>query len=176
VTALPPDELRRAYDRSADGYDERFAVLQAAKYGAIFERFRPDAGARVLDLGCGTGLLLPKLAEHSALPVALDLSGAMLAHVRWPAPRVQASSLALPFAPASFDAVFAVTSLLLDRRGFVHALVEIARILRPGGTAAITILSRDTYEGLSADFAASGLAASASFPCGQDTGWICQRA
>lgn len=174
--AVSRADLRRSYDRSAAGYEERFAALQAPKYEAVLARWRPPEGARLLDLGAGTGLLLRRLGPRTPPPVALDLSGAMLA--RCPATgvhRVQGDLLRLPFRPASCDGVLAITSLLLPAGQRVAALLEVARVLRPGGVLALTLLRADAPADLSADLSAVGLAATPRFECGQDVGWICVR-
>lgn len=169
---LSPQELRLAYDRDAAGYDARFKALQVVKYDAIAERFSPAKGARILDLGCGTGMLMRRL--DGLRPVGLDLSWQMLR--RAPAGRrVQASLLDLPFAPRCFDVVFAVTALLLTPRLTVCAFAEIGRVLAPGGTLALTILEREVYDGLEEDLGASGINPGDRFACGQDVGWIARR-
>ncbi|MEI8000759.1 MAG: class I SAM-dependent methyltransferase [Actinomycetes bacterium] len=94
------------------------------------------AGAgRILDLGCGEG----QLARHAMGPgvtvVGLDASAAQVAVARERAGGpvyARGSALALPFAPATFDAVAAclVMEHVEDLDG---AIGEIARILRPGG-------------------------------------------
>jgi SAM-dependent methyltransferase len=89
--------------------------------------------------------------------------------------RVQGSALALPLAAGCFDAVFAVTSLLLAPRELVTAFLEIRRVLVPGGTLALTLLERDVGGGLEGDLAASGLRPGHRFSCGQDVGWIVTR-
>ena len=61
--AVSPDDLRRAYARSAANYDARFASLQATKYDAVLARYTPPPTARVLDLGCGTGMLGRRLED-----------------------------------------------------------------------------------------------------------------
>jgi len=174
--ALPPAELRRAYDRSASSYDERFAALQAVKYDAVLERYRPAPQARLLDLGCGTGLLLPRLRGLRRRPVALDLSWEMLRRADPRAgERVQGDLLRLPLADGCLDGVLAITSLLVSPRDMVGALCEVSRVLTRDGTLALTILQRDRYAGLEQDLRACSLAPGEAFPCGQDVGWVCRR-
>ena len=71
-------------------------------------------GGRVLELGFGTGELLPHLAARTILTVGLDLSSAMHSQAkrklfknRLFLPLVQARSQTLPFADQSFDTVIA---------------------------------------------------------------------
>jgi len=99
-------------------------------------------GDRVLDVGVGTGLLASTGARHSAEYVGLDLSGSMLARAARRMAREQLASLrlawgdmtALPFAEGQFDAVLSAFALPhLDKEDKGRALVEMARVLRPGG-------------------------------------------
>lgn len=100
---------------------------------------------RVLEVGPGGGYVseqaLAGLGPKGRL-VCLDLQIEMLRQVRQrigagQAGLVQASGSALPFRDASFDLIFLVTVLgeIPDKRG---ALAEYARVLRPGGSLAVT--------------------------------------
>lgn len=115
----------------------------------VAKRFRAllrDPGARVLDLCCGTGdlaLAFRKEAPKGAEIVGSDFVPEMLVRARAKAAAlgadvtfVEADALALPFADASFDLVscsFGFRNLANYERG----LVEIRRVLKPGGVAAI---------------------------------------
>jgi ubiquinone/menaquinone biosynthesis C-methylase UbiE len=102
-------------------------------------------GERVLDAGCGTGLLL----EQEALAVGvdgraegLDYSDDMLARARARCadlPQVglhQGSVESLPFDAASFDAL-SCTQCLLYVDDLDRALAEFYRVLKPGGRIAV---------------------------------------
>ncbi|MGE0713173.1 MAG: class I SAM-dependent methyltransferase [Planctomycetota bacterium] len=178
--SFPRRELRRAYDRDAGAYDARFRALQAPKLAAVLARYRPARGARVGDLGCGTGLLLEALEEGGPLdpqPLLLDLSAGMLSRVpAGRARRVQGDLTRLPLRDGCLDAAFAITSLLGARGEVLAALLEVRRVLVPGGTLALTLLASELWAGVEADLAACGLRPGAPFACGQDRGWICARA
>jgi len=101
-----------------------------------------DAGPQkdILDLCCGHGNGCAALAEAGANATGLDFSPAMLDLARAQVPTasfVHGDAAALPFDDASFDAV-------ICNVGIVHlpdpaaGLAEIARVLRPGGVAAMT--------------------------------------
>ena len=133
---------------SATAY-ERFLVPR------FFDPFARDlvdaagvqAGDRVLDVACGTGIV----ARHAAgrvgregsvagvdlNPSMLAVAGELTAHVQ-PAIRFeQASADALPFPRASFDAVLCQQGLQFfpDRSA---ALAELARVTRSGGRLALS--------------------------------------
>ncbi|HEX2043122.1 MAG TPA: methyltransferase domain-containing protein [Acidimicrobiales bacterium] len=118
-----------------------------------FDRLGLGAGDRVLDLGCGGGRHAFEAHRRGAHVVALDRSGeetpgvaGLLAAMRdeGEAPRtalgtaVTADGLALPFADAAFDRV--VAAEVLEHVADDAAVVaELARVLRPGGTLAVTV-------------------------------------
>jgi SAM-dependent methyltransferase len=101
-----------------------------------------EPGARILDVGCGTGALTATVLELAdpAEIVGVDPSGAYLEHARAQVsdPRARfevAGADALPFADEAFDA--AVSGLVLN---FVadpaQGVAESARVVGPGGTVA----------------------------------------
>ena len=94
-------------------------------------------GAAVLDVGCGTGVLLPLLRERNGNGhvVALDLSGEMLKRALGkgqPAIYVQGDAESLPLPEGIFDWVIcnAVFPHFSDKS---RALGELRRVLRAGG-------------------------------------------
>jgi ubiquinone/menaquinone biosynthesis C-methylase UbiE len=104
-----------------------------------------EPGMCVLEVGPGGGYLSEQassmLGEKGHL-VCLDLQVEMLHKVRERlgaarAGLVQASGSSLPLRDGSFDLVFLVTVLgeIPDKRA---AMAELARVLRPGGTLAVT--------------------------------------
>src|SRR3954468_6265992 len=97
-------------------------------------------GARVLDVGCGTGDLSIEIFENTAAQVTgIDFCGPMLKLAKTKAPRLQfieGDALNLPFAEASFDGLtigFALRNLADVDRG----LRELLRVLKPNGHVAI---------------------------------------
>lgn len=135
--------VRVEYDELATFYDRRWASYVTRTLEETLARFQAPEGARVLDLGCGTGAFLGALA--SARPdlrlVGADLSPGMLAAARrrlgGAVPLVEASALALPFGGGAFDVVTSLSSLhYWPEPG--RGLAEVARVLAPGGTLVLT--------------------------------------
>jgi demethylmenaquinone methyltransferase/2-methoxy-6-polyprenyl-1,4-benzoquinol methylase len=105
----------------------------------VVRRARLFPGARLLDLGAGTGDLTREALRQQpdCLPVAGDFTLAMMRRGRRPSDPARltwtaADALALPFATASFDALVS-GFLLRNVADLPAALREQRRVLRPGG-------------------------------------------
>jgi len=100
------------------------------------------AGRKILEIGCGPGFMLQQFSSDSpSLLTGVDASFSMLQRVaetrRAPeAFLVQADACSLPFAEATFDAVFSRGSVFFwaDLKA---AFAGISRCLKPGGQALI---------------------------------------
>jgi SAM-dependent methyltransferase len=119
-----------------------------------YERLGVRPGDRVLDLGCGFGRHAYQAARLDAEVVAFDFGadevrsvrdtfGAMavageLHPVDSRVGAVQGDALALPFPDGAFDRVIA-SEILEHIPDDEQAMAELARVLRPGGTMAITV-------------------------------------
>ena len=90
-------------------------------------------GRRILELGSGAAQGSHWLRDQGAVPVALDLSWAMLTAGDDALPRVHASADALPFLDASFDAVVSAHGAIAFVADLGVTVAEAARVLRPGG-------------------------------------------
>jgi len=105
------------------------------RFGAsLLETLKPQAGERILDVGCGTGQLTAEIARSGAAVVGLDKSGEMLVEARKNYPDLQfvlGDAAGFQF-PEPFDAVFSNAALhwVKDAEG---AVKSIATALRPGG-------------------------------------------
>jgi SAM-dependent methyltransferase len=120
-----------------------------------YGRLELQRGDRLLDLGCGGGRHAFEAAKLGARVVAADLDLVGLADVRAVTASmhetgelgpgagiaaVGADALALPFPDGTFDRIIAseVMEHIGDDQG---AATELARVLRPGGTIAVTVPS-----------------------------------
>src|SRR5215211_9331839 len=138
---------RSYYDRIARLYDLTFKVNG---YGRSLDQYFAThplpvyRGAKILDAGCGTGLLTLAMLRSIHFPVsitALDLSSTSVAAARkslfYSSGRkrdvtfAQGNLLCLPFADESLDVV--VTSGALEYVPLAEGLNELARVLAPGG-------------------------------------------
>ena len=134
-------ELQRRYDVTAHVYDRRYEEIQQRKYGAVLMNI-PHVG-RILDLGCGTGMLLDELSKRCKFVIGVDVSAEMLnlARRRADAMLVRADADQLPFADSSFDAAVSVT-LLQNMPDPAVTMQELARVVKPNGIIVVTTLKR----------------------------------
>src|SRR5690242_7586777 len=136
------DGVASGYDRANSfmtfGFDRRWRATTARVLDA-----RP--GEKVLDLAAGTGVSTHEYARGGAWCLAADFSLGMLRNgLHRKVPMVAADALHLPFADGSFDAA----TISFGIRNFVDtkaALVEIARVVRPGGRLVICEVSTPTF-------------------------------
>ncbi len=150
---------RTYWERHAANYDRSMAILGGplSRMVTLAAEDVPE-GARVLEVGAGTGLVTVALARRASELTATDYAEAMVARVE---ARVRATGLtnvrcaqadlyALSFGDGAFDVVVAANLLHLvpDLSGAIEAL---RRVIRPGGRLlaptychAETVLSRAT--------------------------------
>jgi SAM-dependent methyltransferase len=81
------DQIRDFWNRDSHTYDDSAShsvsdLLEAAAWRAVLRRALPDPGARVLDVGAGTGALSLLAVELGYEVTALDLSEGMLVKAR----------------------------------------------------------------------------------------------
>ncbi|MEO3800826.1 methyltransferase domain-containing protein [Nonomuraea sp. B1E8] len=120
-----------------------------------FARFPVGPGVRVLDLGCGGGRHAFEVLRRGADVTAFDMDQAELDSVAamfaamdkagevpegGTAGTVQGTALDMPFEDGAFDRVIAA-EVLEHIPDDMAAMREIFRVLRPGGTAAVTVPS-----------------------------------
>ncbi len=129
------DEIRRVYEHPD---------VQLGAVGALV-----DENLEVVDIGTGTGALLPLLAGSCSRVVAVDKSEAMLARARVLCERANLTGVtfqkadiqALPFADGSFDAAYCSMVLHHVARP-ARAVNEMARVVRPGGKVVVIAFTR----------------------------------
>ncbi len=133
---------REYFDRLAPEWDGLLEEKTLARLREIVSGLGIEPGARVLDVGCGTGVLFPMLLERvggEGWVVALDISGEMLRRARakgYPVEYVQGDAHSLPIRGGVFDWVIcnAVFPHFPDK---LCALQEIRRVLKDGGRLVI---------------------------------------
>lgn len=118
-----------------------------------FDRLGLRAGERVLDMGCGAGRHAFEMYRRGADVVAFDQDADELATVReWfdamraagevpqgaQADTKEGDALGLPFGDGEFDRIVAA-EVLEHIPADIQAIRELVRVLRPGGTLAVSV-------------------------------------
>jgi len=145
------ERMERVYERLSARYDLFFDhVLQPGREAAL-RALDLSAGERILEVGVGTGLVVP-MYPHQCEVIGVDVSDAMLAEARERITRLGLRHVSvlrmdaqnLEFPDGSFDAVFApyLISVVPDPR---KVMEEMQRVCRPGGRIAVVnhFLSRN---------------------------------
>jgi ubiquinone/menaquinone biosynthesis C-methylase UbiE len=137
------DEFSAWYERDRGrGYHQLVDDLEVE----LVERY--GRGASVLEAGCGTGLILERVARFAGEAWGFDLSPGMLAGARGRGlAAVQASVEAVPFPDARFDVVYSFKVLAHVER-IREALAELARVTRPGGYLLLEFYNPFSLRGL----------------------------
>lgn len=127
----------------------RFSVNKYGWHRWVFDQLKIDEGSKVLELGCGMGLLW--LSNRERIPVSwqitlTDFSPGMLQETRQRLGEEGftyqvADAQILPFADASFDTVIA-NHMLYHIPDLPRALTEIQRVLKPTGHFYATTIGR----------------------------------
>jgi SAM-dependent methyltransferase len=135
-TLAPPTD----FDMVAHVYDESLpphVVEHYLRKRLAFIRRHATAGP-VLDVGCGTGVLLERVTDAGYKAVGLDPSRGMLAQLRARRPEIPSvvgDGAALPFPDETFALVYCVAVLhhVAEETAVRQTLAEMSRVTRRGG-------------------------------------------
>jgi len=148
--ALQEEKLFEEYTALAATYDQRWSAYLDASLSMTLDAVADLPARRVLDVACGTGLLLALLAERSDYRelVGIDLVPAMLDAARERLGRHATLLLAdaekIPLEDAGFQLVIN-TSALHYFPDIDAALNEFRRVITPSGNLIITDWCRDYF-------------------------------
>ncbi len=138
---MPGIDAKELFAPLGSSYDRVGATLSLGQ-DPLWRRFlvsRLPPGGHVLDVATGTGLVAAELIRHGFEVTGVDQSAEMLTlarrRFRDTVELVEASASSLPFADDAFDHL-TFTYLLRYVADPGATLVELARVVRPGGTVA----------------------------------------
>lgn len=161
----------KGFDRDTTDYESARPDYPAGVLDLLADRLGLDDGARVADLGAGTGKLTRLLAErHRTIavePVAGMRDG--FAEACPGLPLAGAVGERLPFRAGSLDAVTVAQAFHWFRPE--PALVELHRVLRSGGGLALLWNVRDEAQAWQRDLSALLRRYRAGVPSYQANGW-----
>ena len=154
MTNVDSSELAKFASRADEWWDPRGAFrtlhdINDLRLDYIAQRV-PLAGARVLDVGCGGGLLAEGLAARGAQVVAIDMAPENIEAARQHA---AASGLAIDYCCVAAEDVVKTTAGEFDIVTCLEMLEHVpdpasivtacAAVLRPGGTAFFSTINRN---------------------------------
>ncbi len=140
--------LRETYDIIAEKWHEEAKGFVKRRHGlgVLLERLSP--GSRVLNVGCGTGLVAQHILAAGMSVVGVDMSEGMLVVARRECPQgvfIQMDLRELDALDQIFEAVCAVAVLLHRPRAELVASLQTFRAkLRPGGMLYVVVKEKRT--------------------------------
>jgi ubiquinone/menaquinone biosynthesis C-methylase UbiE len=105
--------IAKWYDELSNSYDELYGAEQSLKHDIVFTNIGDQRYGTLVDIGCGTGVLIRRAEEFCDYAVGIDISAGMLKHAR--ARRSERS-----------DLILASSSMLPLRGGTADCLVSIS--------------------------------------------------
>jgi len=134
------DDRKKYFESYADEWDKMFTAEDLEILSFLLESFRIRPGSKVVDLGCGTGVLFDMLRRRvtrAGMVVGVDFSSRMVKRARQNFPfknvcEIDADVENLPIGDALFDyaITFAAFAHFTNRRRVIE---EVSRILKAGG-------------------------------------------
>jgi ubiquinone/menaquinone biosynthesis C-methylase UbiE len=145
---------RAYYDEFSSRYEAERRPNRPDGYHALVDDLEVELVARygtardILECGCGTGLILERIASFARNAKAIDLSPAMLERARARGLDVREASVTdIPFENEAFDVVCAF-KVLAHVAQIGRALAQMARVTRPGGVVIAEFYNPMSVRGL----------------------------
>ena len=147
------------YNSQSSSQQKRYAIFQknaaertVRRMELCLELLDPKPGMKILDLGCGSGILGQKISDKKAAWYGTDISFNMLKYgkgiiensssgdMAW----VNGNANCIPFQKSVFDAVTCIGVINFYKQEMLGGLLnEIERVLKPGGSVIFTSLRLD---------------------------------
>lgn len=138
------------YNSTWKSYDELYGEEQKRKYEAILRKLsiKDYTGKIIIDIGCGTGSFICKIACKSRSIIGIDISENMLreaerkiGNYKWKVSLILADAENIPVKKKCIDYAFAIT-LIQNLPNPEKFLDETHRILKKNGRTVITAIKR----------------------------------
>lgn len=148
------DANRKYYDAFSARYEAHRGKNDPGGYHELLDELEANfvrryaTGRDVLEVGCGTGLVLSRIARFARSAKGIDLSPGMLERAKERGLDVTVGSATeLPFENNSFDVTcsFKVLAHIPD---LPRALSEMARVTRPGGMILAELYNPNSFRGV----------------------------
>jgi SAM-dependent methyltransferase len=128
-------------------------ILTSPPAAKLVNYARIESGQKVLDVGCGTGVVAITAARKGARVKGLDLSPVLIEKAKWNANLINAEiefiegdAEALPYKNEEFDVVLSQFGHMFAPRPDV-TISEMLRVLKPGGTIAFSTWPPELFTG-----------------------------
>jgi len=160
---------RTNWERAAPAYSSGFARLSVQTVEPLLDAVRAGLRTRLLDVGCGPGILTRRAVERGCIVSGVDVAEPMLAIARTSVPDAAFNQAdvqsGLPYADASFDAV--AGNMVVHHLGQPpHAVAHCVRVLAPGGRLGLTMWDPPADNPAQGLFNEAAAAVGASTPTG----------
>ena len=130
------------YNKIAKGYDELYGEEQLNKWKIAQKLIKFSKKDKILDIGCGTGLITSKIAKKVGFVIGLDNSEEMINHAK-ETPNIKyvvSDAKKLPYEDNSFSKVVSFT-MIQDLANWNPVLKEIKRV--SNGDILLTVQKRN---------------------------------
>ena len=135
------DFEHQGWESVSIAYDQYFTQLTSQSVKTVLDAGKACKGIRVLDVCTGQGVLAAAALDRGAQVTGLDFSSEAVRNARAKVPGAEfqeGDAQSLPFEDNSFDAV-ACSFGLIHLPDPLKALLEMYRVLKPGGRVAISV-------------------------------------
>jgi len=155
MDATGSDSSNKAYyDAFSAGYEKHRGGRDPGGYHDLLDHLESEMvrrfaeGGDVLEVGCGTGLVLERIRAFARTAKGIDISAGMLEKARERGLDVRlGSATELPFESNSFE-VTCSFKVLAHIREIDQALSEMARVTKPGGVVLAEFYNPNSMRGL----------------------------
>ena len=137
------EKIAKRYNVTAQLYDLRYRDEQESKYDAILNSVRITVGEYILDIGCGTGLLIQRIGEKNGIIIGIDFSKRMLEEAKKACSGLENVSLIcgdadfLPLREETIDKIFIIT-LLQNMPQPKQTILEVTRVAKDDSEIVLT--------------------------------------